>query len=178
MKTHCKHGHSLIPENLYKNGRCKTCCLKRSAARYKANPEKRNEQIRRNRTLRWDSKYREQAFSYQKSRPEKTLFAQAKYRAKKQNLPFNITAADITIPELCPVLGIPLSITSTRSGLHPNSPSLDKFYPELGYVRGNVAVISHRANSIKNNGSLEEHERLVAWMKNFASAATGEGGEG
>lgn len=42
--------------------------------------------------------------------------------------------------------------------MNPNedSPSIDKVIPELGYVRGNVWVISNKANRIKNNATLEE----------------------
>jgi hypothetical protein len=44
------------------------------------------------------------------------------------------------------------------------SPSLDKINPELGYVPGNVAIISYRANRIKNNGTAEEHRLIADWM--------------
>ena len=36
------------------------------------------------------------------------------------------------------------------------SPTLDKIIPERGYVKGNVQVISHKANSMKRNASLDE----------------------
>jgi hypothetical protein len=60
---------------------------------------------------------------------------QARYRAKKRGVPFNLTVDDIaTVPEVCPVLNIPLQFScSTPSD---NSPSLDCIVPELGYVRG------------------------------------------
>jgi hypothetical protein len=46
-----------------------------------------------------------------------------------------------------------------------NSPSLDKIIPSLGYVRGNVQVISQRANSIKRDATLAELELLVQNMR-------------
>lgn len=45
------------------------------------------------------------------------------------------------------------------------SPSLDKFVPSLGYVRGNIAVISNKANRMKADGNLAEHEASVRWMR-------------
>ena len=42
-----------------------------------------------------------------------------------------------------------------------DSYSLDKIIPELGYVKGNVWIISNKANAIKSNASLEELKLLV-----------------
>jgi hypothetical protein len=36
------------------------------------------------------------------------------------------------------------------------SPSLDQLIARNGYVRGNVWVISHRANTLKSNATSEE----------------------
>ena len=85
-------------------------------------------------------------------------------RAAGKGLPFDLTEADISIPTHCPVLGIPL-VTGLGRGLRSNAPSLDRFIPELGYVRGNVEIISYRANVLKSNATLEEHEKLTAWMR-------------
>jgi hypothetical protein len=58
---------------------------------------------------------------------------------------------------LCPVLGLVLKPNTTgKSVSAPSSPSLDKFYPEKGYTLNNVYFISHLANQIKNNGTLEQ----------------------
>jgi hypothetical protein len=95
--------------------------------------------------------------------PEIPLLQSAKERAAKLGLPFDLTAADITIPDKCPVLGIPLSRGSGRC--HANSPSIDRLDPSLGYVRGNVAVISHRANTIKNDATLAELSAVLRWLE-------------
>lgn len=42
-----------------------------------------------------------------------------------------------------------------------NSPTLDRKDSTRGYVPDNVWVISHRANRMKNNATLEEMELLV-----------------
>ncbi len=84
-------------------------------------------------------------------------------RAKRLGVPFDLTVDDLTIPTYCPVLGILLLIGDGRH--RDASPSVDRIDPARGYVRGNVAVISNRANRIKNDGTTEEHRRLVSWMQ-------------
>lgn len=92
----------------------------------------------------------------------KMLYA-AKARAKKEELPFNLTLEDIQIPDVCPILGYTLEKNSRYCQY--NSPSLDKIIPALGYVRGNVQVISHKANTIKNDATIEDLEKIVTYMK-------------
>lgn len=91
---------------------------------------------------------------WQKQNPERILMYSAKQRAKKNNLPFNLSIEDIIIPEKCPLLGIDLILDNDRT--QPDSPSLDRLIPDLGYVKGNVLVVSHRANTIKNNATPDE----------------------
>lgn len=69
------------------------------------------------------------------------------------------------IPLHCPVLGLPLYRNSGGAAQGPNSPSLDRIDPALGYVRGNVKVISSRANSIKSNATPEELLRVAAYYQ-------------
>lgn len=91
-----------------------------------------------------------------------TLLTKAKKRAKARNIPFNLTKQDIFVPEFCPALGIPLKVNDGKLG--DSSPTLDRLIPELGYVVGNVCVISAKANRIKNNSSFEEMRKIAAWM--------------
>lgn len=98
-----------------------------------------------------------------RTRPENWLYYNAKARAKKEGLPFDIAADDINIPEFCPVIGIRLVIGD--GSIRKQSPTLDRIIPSKGYVKGNIAVISMKANRLKNDGSLEEFRRIVAWME-------------
>lgn len=93
---------------------------------------------------------------------ERMLWLAARHRALKDNIPFDIELSDIIIPEFCPALGMPLQ--RGRQGGSDSSPTLDKFIPELGYVRGNVAVISGKANRIKSNATAEEVTAVAKWM--------------
>ena len=91
------------------------------------------------------------------------MLARAKSRAKKNNLPFNLELDDIAIPDTCPLLGIKIESNNFRNS--PNNPSLDKIIPEKGYIKGNVWVISNRANTLKNDASIQELELLVENLK-------------
>ena len=96
---------------------------------------------------------------------ERYLVQSARNRAKKYNLPFDITHEDVVIPEFCPYLGIKLVPFSEWS-----SPSLDKIIPELGYVKGNIQVISTKANTMKNNATQDE---LVRFAESVLKMNTG-----
>lgn len=93
-------------------------------------------------------------------------FDAAKARAKKKGVPFDLTPEDITIPETCPILGIPLIWrTRTGKGERDHAPALDRIKNSEGYVKGNVQVISTRANRWKNDMTLEDAKRIVAYME-------------
>jgi translation initiation factor 2B subunit (eIF-2B alpha/beta/delta family) len=96
--------------------------------------------------------------------PEIILLYNARARAKKYGIPFSITVEDIVIPEICPILKI--SLTVSKSKVSPNSPTIDKIVPELGYVKGNIQVISHRANMMKSDASIEELKLFSKWIEN------------
>ncbi len=87
------------------------------------------------------------------------LYHLAKHRAKKHNIPFTITQEHIQIPAHCPVLGMPLRPGKGRA--HCGSPTLDRIIPTVGYVPGNVRVISFRANQLKSNGSARELRQVA-----------------
>jgi hypothetical protein len=89
---------------------------------------------------------------------KQTLFSNARRRAADKGLEFTIKLKDIHIPNKCPILKVPL-VCSTRY-----SPSIDRIYPDKGYVKGNIAVISTLANSMKANATPDE---LLIFAKNI-----------
>ena len=105
--------------------------------------------------------------------PVKTLLSMARYRAKRDGIVFDIVESDIVIPSHCPILGIPLHCGAGVGGHLPNSPSLDKIIPELGYVRGNIAVISHKANAMKYNETDPlVFRRIADWLERVSRGKT------
>lgn len=101
----------------------------------------------------------------------RALFERARYRSARDGIPFSIVVEDVVVPDFCPALGVRLQAVSTRGG-HAFSPSLDRVIPELGYVPGNIIVISRRANSIKRDGSPSEVMKVALWYKRFTSQRT------
>jgi hypothetical protein len=99
------------------------------------------------------------------------LLRQARQRAAKLGIDFDLTLADIVVPERCPALGVELSVGKRHA--RPHSPSLDRIDPSLGYVRGNVVVVSHRANSIKNDASIDELKRVLEFYQGLARIGEG-----
>lgn len=80
--------------------------------------------------------------------PGRALWERARRRARDSGLRFTIRPEDIAVPSVCPALGIRITLGKQRSSA---SPSLDRIIPSRGYVRGNIRVISDRANRLKSN---------------------------
>lgn len=87
----------------------------------------------------------------------KRLLKQARGNAKRRKITFSITLSDICVPKLCPVFGKPL----VWDGPTEWRPSLDRIRNNRGYVKGNVIVISYRANRLKADASLAELRALA-----------------
>lgn len=142
---------------------CKSCSNFQSARWLKNNLTKAKTTRRLYRD-REDVKSRRCSISKEWNRKniESVLVSHAKKRAMEYDIPFNLTKQDIHVPELCPALGIPLKVNDGKLG--DGSPTIDRLVPELGYVIGNICVISAKANRIKNNSSFEEMRKIAAWM--------------
>lgn len=128
---------------LYYRSDCKECSLKAINIEKYGSAEKRRE--------------------LHKKDPRKVMLSHAKTRAKIRKLEFNIEYSDIIVPEKCPLLNIPIFVTPVKIG--PNSPTIDRIDCNKGYIKGNVMVISSRANTAKGNLSLAELELLVHNLK-------------
>lgn len=101
---------------------------------------------------------------------QRTIWYRLRRRSKALDLPFDLNPADIIIPPVCPALGIPL-ISSVGTGQrNDNTPSVDRIVPSKGYVKGNILVISLRANRIKNNATLEELVKIAEYYHNLELA--------
>jgi len=104
---------------------------------------------------------------YKERCPARVLLNSAKRRAKGKKFKFNIELLDINIPIVCPILNIPVLKVYThgkKAGPTNNSPSLDRIDNTKGYVKGNVQVISHQANTMKANATPEELIKFAKWI--------------
>ena len=91
------------------------------------------------------------------------MLSDAHRRAKRDGVPFALQLQDIQIPAHCPLLGVELKVGVGKRT--DNSPTLDKIIRARGYVCGNVMVVSHRANRIKSDATLEELALLLERLR-------------
>lgn len=125
--------------------RCKLCNIEKSDEYLRSNPGYPRKMYLRNRAS--------------------VMLRHAKERAEKKGIEFSISLEDIKIPRFCPVLGIRL--VSGKGKKRNSSPTLDRIQPNLGYIKGNVIVISDLANRIKSNATVEEIEAVAKWMRSL-----------
>lgn len=159
----CPQGHTGWRRTA--NGNCCVCLAARDALRV------RNKEERARANLKWNTSLRgAEAKHAWRTRDPKNAWAcsatgSAKERAKKFSLPFDIDKDYVRsiMPTHCPVFGTPFEFYGKKT--RPESPSLDRLDPEKGYVRGNVAIISLRANAIKSNASWQEIQRVAEWLR-------------
>lgn len=95
------------------------------------------------------------------------LMDAARRRAATRGVPFDMTIKDISpFPEFCPVL-THIRLNYLGTGVHQDdSASIDRILPERGYVRGNVRIVSWRANRLKSDAtSLELYVVALDMMR-------------
>lgn len=90
-----------------------------------------------------------------------------KARCKKIGIPCTIESTDLLsllpVDLICPVLGTKMKL---HGKLSHASATIDRIIPSDGYVPGNICIISHKANTIKNNvTNYEEIMRVAEWMR-------------
>lgn len=109
-----------------------------------------NDKIPYRKTQTYRLKENKRASKHHRKFPWIRMLRNAKNRAKKQNVPFDICLQDIIdiwpTNNICPITNIEFEITKKTSN---SIPTLDKILPDKGYVKGNIQVISHLANTLQ-----------------------------
>lgn len=108
-------------------------------------------------------KFEQRKDSKRKRNPVYDMWLNAKTRARKSGMEFDIELDDLVVPTICPVFGFPLVRNKGSAGF--NSPSVDRIDNTKGYTKDNIWVISYKANEIKNRYSLEELDAVVTALK-------------
>lgn len=148
--------------------RSKYCSKKcATSASYKANYKNRYQDTKEYQKAWYEARMRDPEYrakrakytrEYRQSSTENRMLTAAKDRSKLMGLDFNLELSDIVIPEICPVLAVPMIVR----GRH--APSLDRIEPTKGYVKGNIQVISRKANTMKNDATPEELKEFALWV--------------
>lgn len=99
--------------------------------------------------------------------PKHKIWQRTKKRAKENRTTFRLTIFDIPdIPDICPILGIKIQ-PNDKAGPIDSSPSIDRIVPNLGYVPGNIRIISNRANRLRADATVKELELLLKDAKDM-----------
>ena len=163
----CHKGH--LTYRYTASGTCADC----AHVRFKTHGQKAPDPIKRQQTLKaWNASEKARAAKQRwKAQNPKNAWASyalggAKERAAKAGVPFDLDKDYVTaiIPDACPVFGTPFLFIGGKR-LRPDSPTIDRIEPHKGYVRGNVAVISAKANAIKSNATADEIKRVAEWLR-------------
>ena len=114
--------------------------------------------------------YNERRRELHREDPRIRLRGGAYGRAIKKGIKFNLpTYKDLPkCPLNCPILEIPLIVGSDKNsngGGTDNSPTLDRIDNNKGYIKGNIQIISRKANQMKSNANFEEIKKLYLFMK-------------
>ena len=107
-------------------------------------------------------KMNRQSAVYRTNNYERDIFHRCKRSAQVYGYPFDLLLEDIQIPEKCPFLNIPLTRTQGHGRVWTNA-SIDRIVPSLGYVKGNIQIISDLANRMKQEATKEQ---LLIFAKN------------
>jgi len=83
---------------------------------------------------------------------------QAKYRARKRDIEFSVSVSDLKVPDICPIMGIPIIQSEGRRT--DNSSSVDRVDNNKGYTPDNTRIISWLANGRKGDLTIEQIDRL------------------
>jgi len=100
-----------------------------------------------------------------KNDPWNNKLRHAKLRAQKAGVPFDLTRdyLDSIRVSHCPILGIELKYTENTK-ICDDSATIDRIVPELGYVPGNIQMLSHKANRMKSNATSEQLIMFAKWV--------------
>lgn len=129
--------------------------------RWRASHKQHTREYSRQWKLANPEKVRAQGLNKRRNRPDAVMLYQARSRAKQKGLMCTLVLADIpAMPEFCPVFPWIKLERHIGTGLHDNSPSLDRINNALGYTPGNVRIVSDRANRCKRDMSWKEIQAL------------------
>ena len=165
----CKNGH--VSHRYTASGQCAKCACEKAATLWKAGVRQRPE-VREKANKNWnDSEKAKIAKQRWREKDPKRAWATystgtAKARAALKKLPFDITSEyiDSITPDACPVFGTPFQFIGSKK-MSVDSATIDRLDPEKGYVKGNVVVISLKANTMKNAYNSTDLFTVAEWLR-------------
>lgn len=93
----------------------------------------------------------------------------AKNRAKTKNVPFDIDEHYLVslwdnMSGRCSLTGQLFDLTNwgTKGQVNPRAPSIDRIIPKLGYIKGNIRLITYHMNVALSDFGEDEFRVLIA----------------
>jgi len=127
---------------------CKMCSLEAADKWQKSHKEEHNKSSKK----------------WRINNPKTYILARLKQSARLRNIYFKLYESDLgDLPKFCPVLGIKLNYSGTRHSA--NSASVDRIDNTKGYIPGNIIIVSHRVNHLKNDATWQELLQIVKFYK-------------
>lgn len=135
---------------------CKKCRNEESRLYHYMNRKHDSEMQAKRKMQHWDNLRKNGGYALQYH-----IWQHSKNKAAYEGREFNLDVEDIIIPEKCPILETPFILKDKDF-----APSVDRIDNSKGYIKGNVAVISKLANTMKNRATCEQ---LKMFSKNITN---------
>lgn len=117
--------------------------------------------------LQVDSEYREYITKQKRDNTRKnhvsTMLSNARKRANKKGITFDLVKEDIIIPEICPILKVPFEIGTKDN--YDYTPTIDRIDNSKGYTKDNIQIITNKANSMKNSADFTMLVNFAEYVK-------------
>ncbi len=174
--TPCKHGH--VAEWITSRRSC-SVCDKRTIKNYQeSHREELRERQRVDRAVNPErhaarrraagNKLGDRPFDSENSvKIARIMLQVARQSARRKGMDFNLTVTDLLpLPTHCPVFGTKLDYHRGPHG-NPQRASLDRVDNSQGYVSGNVAIVSLRANEVKRDATLDQTRAILRYLEAY-----------
>jgi hypothetical protein len=152
---------------------CKTC----ASEYYQANKDKI---LAQNKEWQVNNPERCRAYQLQHDRKRETgvtgkmraMLRGSRKRAKEKGILHTLKVKDLQAMFVthCPITGREIVWEPDLNQIlhyNPLGPSLDRTNPSEGYTPSNVRIVSHQGNTWKNNMTLEDAEKVVAYLRSI-----------
>jgi len=155
------------------SGTCKDCHKKLTDRWRDENQDRRKHQRKEHYAENIDlmrekfrSYYREVDKAFRSENWAEYRIIQIRSRCAKRKIPFDIDIDDLLpLPKFCPLFGILLDYHGGPDRRY--LASVDRIKPRLGYVKGNVRIISNAANFTKIDGDDSIFDAIRHHMKSL-----------
>lgn len=97
-----------------------------------------------------------------------SMLSNAMHRAQRRGAKFDRAALEELLdnaPDRCPVFGTLFAVRRGVRGVVDTAPTVDRLDNSKGYVRGNMCLISWKANRVKNDATLSDLTAVVTWLR-------------